>query len=203
MCTNACVDLQSDSANCGKCGAPCNAYTAHATNACKSGTCTIACAANYLDCDGNVLTGCETPSDVKNCGACGTTCSANQICVTGNCAACAPTDLGSTAPVAFSGTLMGRPDSFQTSCGGQGSADDYFSFTAPADGKYTFQATSSYTYYSMVLEVRDGGCNGSVLACNAGAPAQSSVTLAANQKVVVIVDSYYSTQSYTYTLSVR
>jgi hypothetical protein len=157
----------------------------------------IACATGYLDCDKNVLTGCETTSDVKNCGACGNACGASQICVTGSCAACAPTDLGSAVPVAFSGTMVSGRDSFQTSCGGQGLQDDYFSFTAPSAGMYSFAASGAYSYYSMVIEVRNGGCNGAVLGCNSGAPAQVSLALAAKQKVVVIVDSYYSSQSYT------
>ncbi|HVW28012.1 MAG TPA: MXAN_6577-like cysteine-rich protein [Polyangiaceae bacterium] len=201
MCSNTCVDLGSDANNCGKCGMPCSASTAHATSACKSATCTITCAAGYLDCDGNVLTGCETASDVKNCGACGKACGTGQLCVSGSCAACAPTNLGSAVPVAFTGTMAGRPDSFQTSCGGQNLDDDYFSFTAPSAGMYTIQASGSYSYYSMVVEVRDGGCNGAALGCNLGGPAQLTVALAAKQKVVIVVESYYASQSYT--LSVR
>jgi hypothetical protein len=197
MCSNACVDLQSDPNNCGKCAAACSASTAHATSACKNATCAISCAAGYLDCDGNVLTGCETTSDVKNCGACGKACTASQLCVTGTCATCAPTNLGAAVPVAFSGTMVGRPDSFLTSCGGQGLADDYFSFTAPSAAMYTLQVVGSYTYYSMVVEVRDGGCNGAVLGCTSGAPAQLTVALAANQKVVVIAETAYASQSYT------
>jgi hypothetical protein len=162
----------------------------------------MACASGYLDCDGNVLTGCETPSDVKNCGACGNACDKSQLCVTGNCSACSPTNLGSTVPVAFSGTMVGRPDSFVTSCGGRtGLQDDYFSFTAPSAGMYSLQASGSYSYYSMVIEVRDGGCNGAVLGCSVGGPAMLSVALAANQQVVVIAESYYNDQPYT--ISVR
>jgi len=200
LCSNACVDVQSDPNNCGKCGVPCSASTAHASNACKSGTCMIACATGYLDCDGNVLTGCETQSDVTNCGACGNACTGSQLCVKGACTACAPTNLGSTVPVAFTGTMSGRPDSFQTSCGRAGSQDDYFSFTAPAAATYAFQASGTYSYYSMVVEVRDGGCNGAVLGCSVGGPAQLSVSLAPHQKVVVVVESYYNDQPYTLTV---
>lgn len=76
---------------------------------------------------------------------------------------------------------------------------DSFSFTAPSAATYTFDVTPSNTYFEALLEVRNAVCNGAALGCSHGSPAQLSLPLAANQKVVVVAGS----NSGRYTLSIR
>jgi hypothetical protein len=73
--------------NCGGCGITC--AFANASASCASGACVMgACAAGYADCDGSATNGCETNTraDAGNCGGCGTTCAAGQVCSNGACA---------------------------------------------------------------------------------------------------------------------
>ncbi len=188
VCGNGCTNLQTDSSNCGACGVTCSG-SAHATSTCKSAACALACTAGYLDCDGNVLDGCETAADKTHCGACNTTCSTGQFCAVTKCAKCSPTDLGQVLPVAINGTTAGASDSFVTTCGQSGQGDTYYSFTAPASRTYTF--TLGATYYGEVLEIQNGTCGGAVLACAYGTSPQT-LAMTANQTVVVIVESYYN-----------
>src|SRR5437763_317001 len=58
-CSGKCVDTQSDFHNCGACGTVCSSF--FATSSCQSGTCHIdSCSPNWVNCDGDPLTGCET-----------------------------------------------------------------------------------------------------------------------------------------------
>ena len=77
------IDFQTDPNNCGSCGNRCTAL--HAVRTCAAGTCTVgACLPGYVDCDAS--SGCETDANVNgNCGACGVTCAANQVCVDASC----------------------------------------------------------------------------------------------------------------------
>ncbi len=79
-CDSTCVDMMSDQANCGACGAACGPDTV-----CTAG----ACAPVAQLCDGGALmcgTACVDPMvDVANCGACGTACTADQRCLSGTC----------------------------------------------------------------------------------------------------------------------
>ncbi len=91
MCPDgACVDPNTDLANCGGCGQAC--APANATGTCVSGVCGVmACATGFRDCDGMASNGCEvdTRTSVTNCGSCGTTCTATNgtpACVAGACA---------------------------------------------------------------------------------------------------------------------
>ena len=82
-------NLQTDSNNCGKCGAVC-ALTASATAvSCTSGSCAVAtCAANTADCNKSYSDGCETntQTDANNCGSCGNKCpSSAPYCLSGMC----------------------------------------------------------------------------------------------------------------------
>lgn len=74
-CGGTCVDLRTDSANCGECGAVCG-------GTCSDGVCTGACAEPRTDCGGSCV---DTSSDPRNCGGCGISCSAGQLCDAGTC----------------------------------------------------------------------------------------------------------------------
>jgi hypothetical protein len=69
------ADPLSSTTNCGGCGKVCS--TVHATPACASGTCKLACEAGFDDCDEDVSTGCETVTtdSAIHCGACNNPCS--------------------------------------------------------------------------------------------------------------------------------
>jgi hypothetical protein len=86
---NGCeTNLSTSVSNCGACGNVCSA--ANATSSCTAGQCTIAsCNTGFADCDHNAANGCEAnlTNDVRNCGACGVVCSANNA--TSTCAASA------------------------------------------------------------------------------------------------------------------
>jgi len=58
-CGEACVDLQTDAANCGGCGEAC-AGSPHAASGCVAGLCAlIACEAGFADCNQSWTDGCE------------------------------------------------------------------------------------------------------------------------------------------------
>jgi len=76
--------------NCGACGTTC--APAHATPDCSLGICGIkSCETDWVNCDGNVATGCEINISlhVDHCGGCSRICSANHIptraCSGGQC----------------------------------------------------------------------------------------------------------------------
>lgn len=73
-CGAACVDLDTDPENCGGCGNSCLDFPNTTSGTCEEGACaTIACAAGFGDCNGDVTDGCEIDlsSDADNCGTCG------------------------------------------------------------------------------------------------------------------------------------
>ncbi|HWB73483.1 MAG TPA: hypothetical protein VG755_00980, partial [Nannocystaceae bacterium] len=87
------------------------------------------------------------------------------------------------------GNTTARDDDFSGSCGGDGSPDVGFTFTAPADGIYTFDTSNSQL--DTVLYLLDGVCSGSEIACDDnGDGSQSVITvpLTAAQTVTAIVD---------------
>ena len=88
--TNGCeFDLASDPNHCGACGTVCS--VANGTAGCSSGLCVIgACNLGFLDCDGQVGTGCEIDglTNDANCGQCNHAClleHAASDCVAGTC----------------------------------------------------------------------------------------------------------------------
>ncbi|MEZ4406291.1 MAG: hypothetical protein R3A52_07440, partial [Polyangiales bacterium] len=90
-CDGACLDLQSNPAACGACGARC--AVANGAPACVNAVCAVgACTAPYADCDGSATNGCETDTrvSVEHCGACGAACAARPhataTCASGGCA---------------------------------------------------------------------------------------------------------------------
>ncbi len=73
VCGSVCADLDADPSNCGQCGRSC--VIPQAAAACVAGECAMAgCEPGYSDCDGMVVTGCETPLDCQAGSPCETTC---------------------------------------------------------------------------------------------------------------------------------
>jgi hypothetical protein len=102
---------------------------------------------------------------------------------------CPDEDLGSTIPSTPSNTTVGGSNFSAGSCGGFGSNDYSYTFTAAEQGLYTFDTTGSD--FDTVLYLRDGGCLGAEIACSVstmGSGAQITQSLAAGQDVVVTVD---------------
>lgn len=80
-CDDVCVDTRFDADNCRTCGHGCPGTT------CDGSSCTNTCAQGFIDCNHNVVDGCEVnPAiDPKNCGNCGIECGFGLECVEGYC----------------------------------------------------------------------------------------------------------------------
>lgn len=80
MCGTTCTNLNADSANCGRCGAPCSAG-----QVCRSGVCTTegggACLPPLTSCAGNCV---DLQTNPSNCGACNMSCG-GRTCSGGRC----------------------------------------------------------------------------------------------------------------------
>ena len=74
---SACVDTDTDTANCGGCGSPCAAGIA-----CYQGAC--ACPGTTTACDGACI---DADTDPANCGVCGHACDSGTVCNAGTCSA--------------------------------------------------------------------------------------------------------------------
>jgi hypothetical protein len=90
--SNGCeTDTRTTATACGACGNRC--ALANAESTCVDGRCAVGrCAANFGDCDGNALNGCEADlrTSVAHCGFCNTSCpgapNAVPACAQGTCA---------------------------------------------------------------------------------------------------------------------
>jgi len=84
-CSGACVNLQTNSQNCGSCGKVCSAGMTCQNGICSGGA--GGCSGGLLSCSGVCK---NLQFDEQNCGACGVQCSeANrQICYSGKCISC-------------------------------------------------------------------------------------------------------------------
>ena len=75
-CGEACVDVQTDAANCGSCGFSCGPG-----GSCMDGSCNCT---GTTDCFGRG-TCVDTTTDPANCGFCGNVCGPSQVCDAGTC----------------------------------------------------------------------------------------------------------------------
>jgi hypothetical protein len=78
MCSNTCVDIQADPANCGGCGKTCKT-----AEVCSAGQCSLTCGGGSAKCDGGCT---DLLGDPSNCGGCGITCDQGHVCNDGGCA---------------------------------------------------------------------------------------------------------------------
>ncbi|MDB4932922.1 MAG: uncharacterized protein JWM10_5406, partial [Myxococcaceae bacterium] len=96
---NGCEVTTTDNpAHCGGCGMACAARP-HTAASCAEGACRYACAAGFVDCDGDAANGCEVEvaTSVDHCGACGRACSRTNgtaTCAAGVCAIVCATGFG-------------------------------------------------------------------------------------------------------------
>jgi hypothetical protein len=77
LCSNKCVDVQNDAANCGSCGKACAAG-----QVCAAGVCGVTCLGGSTLCSNKCV---DVQNDAANCGGCGKTCAAGQVCAAGQC----------------------------------------------------------------------------------------------------------------------
>jgi len=83
-CNGACVNTNSNSANCGVCGNMCSGTTPF----CQSGQCASSCAAPTELCGSSCINPVTYQNDSSNCGACGVSCAASgqgPVCTAGLC----------------------------------------------------------------------------------------------------------------------
>lgn len=123
--TGCSVETTSDPIHCGSCTNNCNAGVKNATApTCAGATCTYtACAAGFLDCDGDRNNGCESESatDAKHCGGCATDCTAlvqNAAAVVCNAGVC---DYSACA-IGFADCDTTRTNGCECACGKKGKA---------------------------------------------------------------------------------
>jgi Polysaccharide lyase/Stigma-specific protein, Stig1 len=106
-CNGACVDVYSNSSNCGACGLSCAGGT------CSNAVCS--CPAGTTNCNGTCV---NTATDNNNCGACGNVCSYPNACSNG---ACIPLSCPPATPTNCNGTCVDL-DSNSQNCGACGNA---------------------------------------------------------------------------------
>ncbi|MFW5966399.1 MAG: fibrinogen-related protein [Persicimonas sp.] len=79
------LDLYDNDDNCGECGNECEAGP-NGSAFCNGDTCDIECDDGYEFCDDSIEEGCtDTDTDGDHCGACGESCSSEEVCVEGSC----------------------------------------------------------------------------------------------------------------------
>lgn len=108
--------------------------------------------------------------------------------------ACADMDLGSALGSAVAaGSTAGKGNDYR--CRSLGNSSDVaFGWTAPAAGSYTIDLCGSDPTWDSALNIRDGSCTGPELACvdddgcTLSFHERVTLTLAAQQHIVIIVD---------------
>jgi len=118
---------------------------------------------------------------------------ADPDCALASACACAGVEVGSRLGLAIAtGTMAGRSDASRGACGGAGLTDATIAWTAPASGTYSFDTAGSNRDNDTVVHVHRATCAGAELACNdntSGTQSAARVTLAAGERVVVVVES--------------
>ena len=76
-CNNQCVDIRTDSKNCGYCGKACESG-----QFCLNGQCVQTCSAGQTSCPGGCF---DLQNDPDHCGTCNNDCPAGLLCVEGTC----------------------------------------------------------------------------------------------------------------------
>ncbi len=104
---------------------------------------------------------------------------------------CPAGDLGSTVPATASGSLSDYVDLSSSMCGGFGTPDATYLFTAPADDTYVIDALGSS--FDAIITLLDGGCGGAQLGC---APDGIVVELDAGQQIGIVVDTTFELGSF-------
>src|SRR5260370_4683350 len=87
LCNGACVNLQTTSNDCGKCGNACTGGMQCTGGACGCPPKTTACGANDAGAGGTCV---DTSSDPTDCGTRGNACAAALFCTVAIRAACCP-----------------------------------------------------------------------------------------------------------------
>ncbi len=76
-CNNQCVDIRTDSKNCGYCGTACPSG-----KYCLNGICVLTCSAGQTSCPGGCF---NLQTDADHCGTCNNNCPAGLLCKEGEC----------------------------------------------------------------------------------------------------------------------
>lgn len=79
LSTDGCETPLNTTSNCNACGMACGTMGTAAVT-CTATGCSMTCAANFADCDGDPRNGCERAFDINHCGSCNLACAAGQIC---------------------------------------------------------------------------------------------------------------------------
>ncbi len=77
QCDDVCVNVNTDSSNCGACGNECGVG-----EECSAGACESVCSPSETFCDGFCV---DTDTDDDNCGECGLVCAGGESCIAGVC----------------------------------------------------------------------------------------------------------------------
>jgi hypothetical protein len=116
-------------------------------------------------------------------------------------AICPEVDLGSTLPVAVSGSTVGHPNRLKPPCAPSTANDAVYRWTAPTAG--LFQIDTIGSTFDTVLHVHDGAsCFGLVLpgGCNDDGGGNHSsrvaVSLGQGQTILIVVDGYRSSSGF-------
>jgi len=148
-CGTSCVNLQTDSLNCGQCGHGCPI-----TLVCNAGVC--GCPAGLTSCFGSCV---DTTSSSYHCGACGKVCGGGEACIGSSCQATC-----SSGAVKSCTTGCGNPG--QRSCGSAGTwgpckpQGKVITLCDSTSSWYTYSGGGgSATLYSVA------GCEGQAVGC--------------------------------------
>jgi hypothetical protein len=116
---------------------------------------------------------------------------------------CPDGDLGNSVPTVIDDSTAGAQNSTTGSCAGFSSPDDTWTWTAPADGYYTFSTEGSA--FDTAVYVREDDCSGPELGCSndlGGGDTTSRIAafLTQNDTVAVTVDGNGAEGDYTLTI---